>query len=285
MSDQSNNHSSYPSSNNGTAPSPPSGSLPKAKLPSKSQLKKLSAAAERPKKVPPPPRRVVAKVLAEPPQLMPSNLPAVDDDPVRQRSLEKKFHHRTNLPKGTEEWIEERIRETEKLLSRRKRTQLVVTEIRKMYGVGAATVYKDIEKIHKRWQEESEGTDKETRRLYLRIAMEDVLNMSLEGQSPLRDENGHPLLDPATGLPIMIGTPNFNAAARLLDTLAKLDGLYQFPLEIKVQENVEKLLDSIKGNLTPDAYAQVVRAIATASGVSPTAQRESLTIRDVAIDV
>ncbi len=155
----------------------------------------------------------------------------------------------------------------ESLMARRMRVREIVRKVQETHKAHERTIYTDMDAIRAVWIEESGKVGREARRVELRYAMEDTLQRALDGQTAVMDQYGKPMLRP-DGEPIVLPDPNLGAAARLLDTLARLDGLYQFPLELKVQENVEKLLDTVKGRMTREAYEQLVRAIAAASGVA-----------------
>jgi len=161
----------------------------------------------------------------------------------------------------------------ESLLARRMQTREIVRAVQAEFPAHERTIYKDIDDVRALWlQESANAGDRDRRRMELRYAMEDTLQRALDHAVPARDLRGDVVtrLNEATGEreTVMVPDPNLGAAARLLDTLARLDGLYHFPLELKVQENVEKLLDSVKGKMTRDAYEQLVRAIVAISGHS-----------------
>lgn len=152
----------------------------------------------------------------------------------------------------------------ESLMARRMRTRVIVQEVKAAHDVSERTVYREMDKIRALWIRESADVDRESRRRELRYAMEDTLQRALDATAPIRDAMGKPVVNPETHEPIMVPEPNLGAAARLLDTLAKLDGLYQFPLELKVQESVEDMLNTVKGRMSAEAYEQLVRAITAA---------------------
>lgn len=109
-----------------------------------------------------------------------------------------------------------------------------------------------------RKREEGEDLLLGSRRHYVLNRLQDLAERSMQAE-PVRDGKGK-----ETGIYRLDGS----TAARALELLGKHEGLFNERLELRVQGEVEALLESARAMMSPQAYAELVRAIAEVAGVA-----------------
>lgn len=124
--------------------------------------------------------------------------------------------------------MERRLEEVEELLVRRVRTPKVEAHCAKKYGVSTRMVRKYIRRVRDRWAEEAAALGpraREERRAQMRATLETILSEALMRQVPLKDAVGTPMINPATGKPHMVASPDHRSALHACRQLAHLDAL------------------------------------------------------------
>lgn len=162
------------------------------------------------------------------------------------------------------EIVAQRREDVADLLVTRTRTQHVVRAIGLKYNVAPSTVYADINAIYGKWKHESKDVDRQDRIESLRQSANDLYQKCINNERVVRNFDGAEVgREP---------DPRYGPAARMLELLAKMDGLLGVQVEAEVQAATEKMLESIKYQMEPEAYAQLIRAIANTAPAPPVAK-------------
>jgi phage terminase small subunit len=108
-------------------------------------------------------------------------------------------------------------------------------------------------------REREEGEDRlvGSRRYYVLNRLRDLAERSLQAE-PVRD---------AKGIELGVYKLDGPTAARALELLGKYEGLFNDKLEVRVQGEVERTLEGVRALMSPQSYAELLRAIAEISGV------------------
>jgi len=106
--------------------------------------------------------------------------------------------------------------------------------------------------------EEAEDRLVGSRRHYVLNRLRDLAERSMAAE-PVRDANG---------VKVGVYKQDGPTAARALELLGKHEGLFNDRIDVRVQGEVESLLEGVRALMTQQAYAELVRAIAEITGVA-----------------
>jgi phage terminase small subunit len=105
-----------------------------------------------------------------------------------------------------------------------------------------------------------EGVDRLTgsRRHYVLNRLYDLVERSMQAE-PVRDGKGKKL---------GIFKQDGPTAVRAVELLGKHEGMFREQLEVRIQGAVEQMIEGARPLMSPQAYAEFVRALAEVSGVA-----------------
>lgn len=115
--------------------------------------------------------------------------------------------------------------EVEELLVRGMSTRRLVLRLKDKWGVSPETVYNRTRMVRDAWAAEAKKYDRGPKRDAHRQRLLKLYNMAVNRVRPLRDAEGNPVINEKTKKPFMVDEPDLRTAAKVLDSMAKLDGL------------------------------------------------------------
>jgi hypothetical protein len=162
-----------------------------------------------------------------------------------------------------------RMEFVEKMLVTQTRTTLIVRQVMEKFGCSDATVYGDIKRIQESWKREDRDFGVEARREQLRRSAQDLYKRCIDKKRVIRGADGEPIRDSAGNL-VHEDSLNESGAARVLELLAKMDGLLTIRVESRVQEATEAMLEALKVSMEPEIFAKVIDALAQMNAIDAT---------------
>jgi hypothetical protein len=104
------------------------------------------------------------------------------------------------------------------------------------YQVNPHTVGRWIKEVFARYRATVTPEDRENRRHLMRATLDTIASMALNKTVTVRDANGKPVIDQATGKPFKVAAPDLKNALDACKQLRDLDGLDE-PIKVETTQN------------------------------------------------
>ena len=115
--------------------------------------------------------------------------------------------------------------QVEELLVRGYATSTIIKRCRGEWQCSQQTVYSRIQDVRDAWRAEAEQYDRSAVRDAHRARLLKCYGLAVNRKAPLLDGEGNPVMSTKTNRPVMVDQPDLRAAAKFMDSLAKLDAL------------------------------------------------------------
>lgn len=129
----------------------------------------------------------------------------------------------------------------EEMLVRGYSTSNIVKRCTKEWDVVPATVYNRIKAVRDAWRAEASKIDRTAMRDAHRARLVKCYNLAVNRRVPLRDAEGNPVIS-ERGKPYMVDEPDLRAAAKFMDSLAKLDALNEESIDSNKGQDLVTLM-------------------------------------------
>ena len=133
------------------------------------------------------------------------------------------------------------MRAAEGLMFQRMRRTEVQREICQRFGCGPRTARKYMRLVTDNWGEEAKAEDRTERRNSMRETANDLYTKAMERRIFATAAGGGVQCD-EEGEPVILEAPDLRAAARALEILAKLDGLFDNTIKIDATGTLSDLV-------------------------------------------
>lgn len=163
------------------------------------------------------------------------------------------------MSKASKDQVDERLRDTERLLIRRRSYSDVERELANKHGVTKRTARKWIQQVRARWREESDAEDAPEARAALVEQLNAVISDAWNHREVVKDGDGKVVLDqnpasPGYGKPILKPSPRHQQILHAVSQLRALQGADKpakavVTLDLPPLPDVGALPDSVQDSL------------------------------------
>lgn len=131
------------------------------------------------------------------------------------------------------------------------------------------TLKADIRAIRDRWAEEARDKDKDSYREETCATLRATIENAFSRVEVVKDADGKPVLrknKDGEEVPIVRPNPDNRAVIRGVSVMADILGLKSIKIEDETKRGVKSILDAVEKHMSPDAYGELIRALAIVTG-------------------
>lgn len=134
---------------------------------------------------------------------------------------------------------DERVREVEAAMARRIPRAQMEAALCKRWDCSSRQVRRYMAEVRKRWRDEAieMEDDRPSRRDEMRASLNAIFAKAMAQTRVVKDANNNPVMDPTTGRPLVVETPDLRSAIQASRVLVQLDAL-DAPMRMDVTASV-----------------------------------------------